>query len=110
MLKGIGLRLDQRTLKATDYVETSSEAWLAVANKHPQLEKLFADYPQYQTPKRAQILQGLKRTVNGVPHMAMPTEGPMKFDGTPSRAWLIPPIFLPELDDNSAVQPAKAAP
>lgn len=101
VLKGIGLRLDQRTLQATDYVETSSEAWLAVANKHPQLEKLFADYPQYQTPKRAQILQGLKRTVNGVPYVAKATEGPMKFDGTPSRAWLIPPIFLPSLNDDS---------
>ena len=35
VLRGIGLRLDQRTLKATGYVETYSEAWLAVANKHP---------------------------------------------------------------------------
>ena len=62
-------------------------------------QKLFADYPQYQTPKRAQILQGLKRTVNGVPHGAVASDGPMKFDGMPSRAWLIPPIFLPNLDD-----------
>jgi len=34
----------------------------------------------------------------------------MKFDGTPSRAWLIPPVFLPDLDDGCAAQPAKVAP
>jgi hypothetical protein len=65
-LRSLGLRLERLESQATGQLETWPEAWLAVANKHAKLEKLFADYPQFQTPKRAQILSGLKRTVGGV--------------------------------------------
>ena len=38
--------------------------------------------------------------VDGVPHKAKPSGKTLKFKGVTSRAWLVPPIFLPNLDDD----------
>jgi len=98
-LGGLGLRLNRLQSEVDGRLEAWSEAWLAVANKHAKLEKLFADYAAYRAPKRAQILSGLKKTVNGVPHVPKRAEKVLRFGGVPSRAWLVPPIFLPTVDD-----------
>jgi hypothetical protein len=99
-LRALGLRLERIRSEVTGRLESWSEAWLAVANKHPSLEKMFRDYPHYQTPKRAQILSGLRRMVDGVPHESASSDGPLKFGGPSSRAWLIPPVFLPSVEDD----------
>jgi hypothetical protein len=94
-----GLRLERIESELTGQIEPWPLAWLAIANKHPKLEKLLTDYPQYRTPKRAQILSGLSRMVDGVEQSAKPSARPLKFAGPQSRAWLIPPVFLPSLAD-----------
>jgi len=75
--------------------ERYDQAWLAIANKHPGLDRLFGDYLQYKGGKRTQILSGLRRGVDE----AKPSEAPLRFAGVQSRALLIPPAFLPSLDE-----------
>jgi hypothetical protein len=99
-LRGLGLCLQRQKSQVTGHIETWPEAWLAVANKHPKLEKLFTDYPQYKYPKRGQLLSELRRVVSGGVQRAAKSEGPIKFGGVPSRAWLIPPVFLPSVEDD----------
>jgi hypothetical protein len=93
-----GLRLE----KLAD--EIWDQAWLAIANKHPGLDRLLADYKQYQGPKRAQILAGLRRTIIGPGgvaqvHEAKPSDSPLRFAGPQSRALLVPPQLLPRVAD-----------
>ncbi len=84
--------------------ETWEQAWLAVANKHPGLDRLFADYPQYRGGKRAQILSELKV---GGELAAKPSVRPLRFAGPQSRALLIDPRLLPSRkDDDDAAGPA----
>jgi hypothetical protein len=99
-LKRIGLRLDRLKSEVTGRLESWPEAWLAVANTHRTLDDLLADYPDFKAPRRSQILSGLSRLVDGVPHKAKPSGKTLKFKGVTSRAWLVPPIFLPSLDDD----------
>jgi hypothetical protein len=99
-LMRIGLRLVRVKSEVTGHLETWPEAWLAVANQFTNLEELLADYPDYKAPRRSQILSGLHRMVNGVPHQAKSSGKPLKFKGVTSRAWLVPPIFLPSRDDD----------
>jgi hypothetical protein len=94
-LLALGLRLQRHG------DESWNEAWLAVANKHPGLDKLFADYPEYRGPKRAQILGELRRVVEGVVWEVKSSEIPMRFAGAQSRALLIPPALLPSLEDEA---------
>jgi hypothetical protein len=85
-LQAMGMRLERQRSQVTGRLESHEEAWLAIANKLPALEKLFEDYPQYQHPKRAQILADLSRHVNGEQHQAKPIGKPLKFAGPSSRA------------------------
>lgn len=95
MLLPYGLRLDRRDL--TDGTkETWKDAWLAIANRHPGLDKLLRDYPQYQGLKRSQILEELKF---GGHKAVQPTERPLRFAGPQSRGWLIDPRLLPSVED-----------
>jgi len=96
----IGLRLLRLKSEVTDRLESWPEAWLAVANNHPNLEELLADYPDYKAPNRSQILSGLHRMVHGVLHEAKRSNGTLKFKGVTQRAWLVPPVFLPSLEDD----------
>ncbi len=80
-------------------VETWAQAWLAIANRHPALDRLLVDYPQYKGPKRSQILVGLRRLVDGTTWEAKPSEIPLRFGGPQSRALLLPPVLLPSLAD-----------
>lgn len=80
--------------------ESWKEGWLAVANKHPGLDKLFADYPEYRGPKRAQILAGLRRVIEGQVYEAKPSDRAIRFAGPQSRAILIPPEMLPSVEDD----------
>lgn len=84
-----GLRLE----KLPD--EIWSAAWLAVANKHPGLDRLFQDYPEYRGAKRSQILGELRQHHGGQWWEAKPSARPLRFAGPQSRALLLPPIFLP---------------
>lgn len=78
--------------------EKFETAWLAVANKHPGLDRLFGDYPQYKGGKRTQILSGLRRQVAGGQWAEVkPSEVPLRFAGPQSRALLVPPELLPSL-------------
>lgn len=90
-LLGYGLRL--QAFKG----ESWNMAWLAIANRHPGLDQLFAAYPQYKGERRAQILGGLKQTIDGVEHEAKPSAGALRFAGPQSRAWLVPPEMLPSV-------------
>jgi hypothetical protein len=99
-LKRIGLRLERLKSEVTGRLESWPEAWLAVANTHRTLDDLLADYPDYKAPRRSQILSGLSRLVDSMPHKAKPSGKTLKFKGVTSRAWLVPPIFLPSLDDD----------
>jgi hypothetical protein len=98
----------RRVLKRTGLLlqklkhELWSEAWLAVANNHAALDKLFADYPQYQGEKRWQILQHLQRTIDGVEQHAKSSGRPLYYFGLTSRAWLIPPQLLPTVEDEDS--------
>ncbi|MEA2916047.1 MAG: hypothetical protein QOJ15_8128 [Bradyrhizobium sp.] len=88
-----GLRLDKRDGEAW------AQAWLAVANKHAGLDKLLAGYPSYQGPKRSQILGQLRRMLVGIEHKAQRSATPLRFAGVQSRYLLIPPLFLPSLEE-----------
>jgi hypothetical protein len=88
-----GLRLDKRE------DETWAQAWLAVANKHAGLDKLLTGYSSYQGPKRSQILGQLRRVVGGIEHKAQRSAIPLRFAGVQSRYLLIPPLFLPSLEE-----------
>jgi hypothetical protein len=104
-----GLRLDRQRSQVTGELETWAEAWLAVANKHANLEKLFSDYPEYRCPKRAQIISGLRRTIDGQLFEATASHGSLRFAGPQSRAWLIPCVFLPSVADDRQEEPAQDA-
>jgi hypothetical protein len=88
-LLGYGLRLHKLP------AESWAQAWLAIANKHPGLDRLFGDYPNYKGQRRTQILAGLRRVTDGQEHMAKPSEAPLRFAGPQSRALLVPPELLP---------------
>lgn len=91
-----GLRLDRQKL-ADGTMERWDQAWLAVAHRHPGLDRLLSDYPKYQGLRRSQILAELK--IGG--HKAVqPTERPLRFAGPQSRGWLIDPRFLPSTEDD----------
>lgn len=96
MLLVYGLRLDRRKL-ADGTWETWEQAWLVIANRHPGLDDLLRDYPQYQGLKRSQILEELK--INGQPAVQK-TESPMRFAGPQSRGWMIDPRLLPSVEDD----------
>lgn len=82
-------------------------AWLAVANKHPGLDRLFVDYPQYRGAKRAQILSSLRQYDGQEWWEVKPSVRPLRFAGPQARALLVPPIFLPWLsDEKDSVGPA----
>ena len=91
-----GLRLDRRDL-VDGTKETWREAWLAIAHRHPGLDRLLGDYPKYQGLKRSQILAELK--FNGEP-AAKPTDRPLRFAGPQSRGLLIDPRLLPTVEDD----------
>lgn len=95
-----GLRL----VKLPD--ESWSQAWLAVANRHPGLDRLFDSYPKYQGGRRAQILKELRRGTD----VAKPTEGAVRFAGPQSRALLVPPSLLPSLADERDEAPSQSGP
>lgn len=88
-----GLRLEKLS------GEIWRNAWLAIANKHPGLDRLFTDYPQYKGEKRKQILSALRQYDGREWWEAKPSIKPIRFAGPQSRALLIPPIFLPWLSD-----------
>ena len=99
-LARIGLRLLRQKSQVTGRLESWPEAWLAIANQFTSLEKLLDGYENCQAPRRAQILSGLRRLVAGVLHQAKRSDGPLKFKGVNARAWLVPPIFLPSVNDD----------
>lgn len=76
-----GLRLEKRP------AESWPEAWLAVTNKHPGLDRLFADYPEYRGGKRAQILADLRCAIGGVVYKSKASENSLRFAGAKARAW-----------------------
>jgi hypothetical protein len=69
-------------------------AWLAIANKHSGLEDVFAKRPEWSGEKWNQIMQGLV----GARRLHR-EEAPIRFAGPPSRALLVPPVYLPQLSD-----------
>jgi hypothetical protein len=81
--------------------ETWTEAWLWVANKHANLDRLFAGYAdKYTGKKRSQILIQLRRRDKyGAEHKAKKGAGPSWFGKASSRFVMVPPIFLPGDDD-----------
>jgi hypothetical protein len=98
-LLAMGLRLERQRSQITGELEGWAEAWLAVANKHPGLDRLFEKYSQYQGPKRLQILQGLRVRQGALVHEPKPSDRPIRFAGPQSRALLIPPELLPTVED-----------
>lgn len=88
--------------------ELWSQAWLAVANKHPGLDRLFTDYPQFKGGKRAQILSELKRGSGADLYEVKPSDRPLRFAGPQSRALLVPPALLPSLADEREGEEARA--
>lgn len=84
-LLALGLRLDKRE------GEWWPAAWLMVATRHAGLDRLLAAYPDYQGPRRYQILRQLRRG----PWEAKPSTHPSRFAGVQSHYTLIPPVFLP---------------
>ncbi len=91
-----GLRLDRRQL-IDGTQETWKQAWLAIAHRHPGLDRLFGDYPKFQGLRRSQILGELK--ING-DEAAKPSDRPLRFAGPQGRAWLIDPRLLPSVEDD----------
>ncbi|HQS18623.1 hypothetical protein [Reyranella sp.] len=91
-----GLRLDRRQL-IDGTQETWKQAWLAIAHRHPGLDRLFGDYPKFQGLRRSQILGELK--FNGEV-AAKPADRPLRFAGPQGRAWLIDPRLLPSVEDD----------
>lgn len=100
VLRTMGMRLERHKSEVTGQLESWSEAWLAIANRHPGLDELLEKYPEYQGPKRLQILQGLKVRIGAHTHVPKPSDRPLKFAGPQSRALLIPPELLPSLEDD----------
>lgn len=92
-LLGYGLRFDRVQ------GENFEQAWLAIANRHPGLDRLFGEYAQYKGSRRAQILAGLSRKVGEQVYQAKPSDKPLRFAGVQSRAYLLPPELLPSLDE-----------
>ena len=99
-LKRIGLRLERLKSEITGRLEFWLEAWLAVANNHAALDDLLANYPGLQGAQTLANPFWVARMVDGVPHKAKPSGKTLKFKGVTSRAWLVPPIFLPSLEDD----------
>lgn len=96
-----GLRLDKLPN------EIWRNAWLAVANKHPGLDRLFTDYPHFKGGRRTQILSGLRRYDGREWWEAKPSAKPIRFAGPQSRALLVPPIFLPWVSDEKDAPPPR---
>jgi hypothetical protein len=94
MLLGYGLRLTKLAH------ESWNQAWLAIANKHPGLDRLFVDYPNYKGQRRTQILGELRRRIGSVEHEVKPSDIPLRFAGPQSRALLVPPELLPSAADD----------
>lgn len=90
-LLGYGLRMQKLP------VESWQQGWLAIAHKHPGLDRLFADYPHYKGQRRTQILSGLRRLIDDIEYEAKPSERPLRFAGPQSRAILVPPDLLPSV-------------
>lgn len=91
-----GLRLDRRQL-VDGSMETWKQAWLAIAHRHPGLDRLFSDYPKYQGLRRSQILAELR--LHGE-KAVQPSDRPLRFAGPQGRAWLIDPRLLPSVEDD----------
>lgn len=91
-----GLRLDRRQF-VDGSSETWKQAWLAIAHRHPGLDRLFSDYPKYQGLRRSQILGELR--INGEA-AAKPSDRPLRFAGPHGRAWLVDPRLLPSVEDD----------
>ncbi len=98
-LLGYGLRMEKHPDEGWE------QAWLLIAYKHPGLDRLFADYPNYKGQRRTQILATLRRKVGGVEHTAKPTDRPYRFAGPQSRALMVPPELLPSLADENQGDP-----
>lgn len=92
-LKPVGLQLQR--LEG----ESWPEAWLAIANAHPGLDKLLADYPQWRGAKRLQILKQLRLRHGGVMYEPKPSDRPLRFAGPQTRALLLPPQILPVVEN-----------
>ena len=81
-----------------------NQAWLAIANAHPGLDRLFADYPQYRGGER-------RRTILSDLRGAKPSARPLRFAGPQKRALLVPPELLPSVaDDRHDPDPRAPAP
>lgn len=98
-LLGYGLRME----KLPD--EGWEQAWLLIAHRHPGLDLLFEDYPDYKGQRRTQKLAELKRTIDGIEYEAKPTDRPYRFAGPQSRALMVPPQILPSLSDENQGDP-----
>lgn len=95
-LLAYGLRLDRRIL-IDGTQEAWDQAWLAVAHRHPGLDRLLSDYPKYQGLRRSQILAELKLAGEKA---VQPSDRPLRFAGPQSRAWLVDPRLLPSIEDD----------
>lgn len=73
------------------------KADLAIANKHPGLEDVFRDRPEWSGEKWNQIMKGL------VGSRSQKREEPaLRFAGPPTRALLVPSVYLPRLSDEKS--------
>lgn len=91
--------------------EMASQAWLAIANKHPGLDKLLSEYPAFKGSRRGQILASLRRPLpSGDVLECKPSELPMRFAGVQSRAYLVPPGLLPNMaEEREAISAPSSA-
>jgi hypothetical protein len=74
-----------------------SKAWLAIANKHNGLEEIFGKKPEWADEKWNQAMVGLLGSQSK--HPFDKANPPIRFAGPPSRALFVPPVYLPNLDD-----------
>jgi hypothetical protein len=79
--------------------EKWSDAWLWVATKNVELDRLFANQPKYRGKKRTQILRQLRRNDNGVITTATRSHKHARFGGAQSHYTMVPPCFLPSEAD-----------
>jgi hypothetical protein len=80
--------------------ETWPQAWLWIADKHTGLDRLLARHPRYQGKKRAQILRRLRCKDGEAEHRVQKSQSSVHFAGAKSRYVMVPPIFLPNEDDD----------
>jgi hypothetical protein len=95
-LKGMGIRLLQAT-KTTPW----SEADLAIANKHPGLDRIFKD-TEWAGGRSADALQDLEIRLPDGQCFKTARTGPVRFDGPQSRSVLVPAAVLPSTKDEYA--------